>query len=142
MDEYKKKTVLFLSLHNAVRSQIAEGLLRHFRGDKFESLSAGVQASAITPLTVKVMGEIEIDISGFQSKSVDIYADRTFDYVISLYDAATEECPDFPNAQTKLKWDFPDPSKVSRSEELDLAAYRTLRDGILEKIRSELLATI
>ena len=91
-----KKKVLFLCTHNSCRSQMAEGLLRDMAGDKFEVYSAGVEPTSVHPLAKKVLQEIGIDISGQQSKSVDEFLDKEFDYVITVCDNARQTCPFFP----------------------------------------------
>jgi len=62
-----KKKLLFLCTGNSCRSQIAEGLLRHWAGEHFEVVSAGTQPQTVHPLAVKIMGEIGVDISGHGS---------------------------------------------------------------------------
>ena len=66
-----RKRVLILCTGNSARSQMAEGLLRHDAGDRFEVASAGVDPTQVRPLAIKAMNEIGIDISGHRSKSVD-----------------------------------------------------------------------
>jgi arsenate reductase len=140
MEEQEKKSVLFLSIHNSVRSQMAEGLLKHFRGDKFEAFSAGVEPTDIDPIAVQVMKEIEIDIINYRSKPIEYFNAKTFDYAISICASASEERPGYPHATTQLSWDFPDPSKMTGSEQVILDEYRKLRDNLTQKIRDDLLA--
>jgi arsenate reductase len=91
----KKKRVLILCTGNSARSQMAEGLLRHFGGDKFEVESAGVISSFVRPQAVKTMSEIGIDISSHRLKSLDEFLDEPFDYVLTVCDNAKESCPGF-----------------------------------------------
>ena len=142
MEEQQKKSVLFISIHNAVRSQIAEGLLKHFRGDRFEAFSAGVEPTDIDPIVVQIMKEIEIDVINYRSKPLEYFNAKTFDYVISICASASEDRPTYPHAVTQLSWDFPDPSKIKGTEQEILDEYRIVRDGILQKIRDDLLSTI
>ena len=65
--------MLFLCTHNSARSQMAEGLLRHLAGDRFEVMSAGTEATHVRPLAVRAMDELGIDISGQESKTLDRY---------------------------------------------------------------------
>src|SRR5918995_7288216 len=92
----EKTKVLFLCTHNSARSQIAEGLLRHLAGDRFEVMSAGTEATQVRPLTAKVMEEVEIDISGQESKTLDRYLGEPFDYVVTVCDDANEGLPVLP----------------------------------------------
>ena len=131
--------VLFLCTHNSARSQMAEGLLRHFSRGRFEACSAGTQATAVRPLAIKVMRELAIDISEQESKTLDRYLNDHFDYVVTVCDDANESCPVFPNATHRLHWSLPDPSKATGTEAAQSAAYRTVRDRLLKLIEAKLL---
>ncbi len=135
-----KKRVLFLCTHNSARSQMAEGLLRHLGGDRFEAYSAGTEATHVRPLAIGAMAEVGIDISGQQSKTLQGYLQEHFDSVITVCDAANESCPVFFGAKQRLHWSFPDPSRATGTEEEQLAMYRTVRDAIHARIVHELLA--
>ncbi|HAE84174.1 MAG TPA: protein-tyrosine-phosphatase, partial [Ktedonobacter sp.] len=91
-----KRRVLFICTHNSARSQMAEGLLRHLGGERFEVFSAGTEATLVRPLAIKAMAELGIDIAGQQSKTLDRYLDEPFDEVITVCDTAAEACPIFP----------------------------------------------
>src|SRR5205809_6311040 len=93
-----KRRVLFLCTHNSARSQMAEGLLRHLAGDRFEAYSAGTEATRVRPLAIKAMAELGIDISRQKSKTLDRYLNEPFDRVITVCDDANESCPLFPGA--------------------------------------------
>jgi arsenate reductase len=131
--------MLFLCTHNSARSQMAEGLLRHLAGDRFEVYSAGIEATHVRPLAIKAMTELGIDISGQASKTLDRYLGEPFDAVITVCDQAAEACPVFPGAKHRLNWSFPDPSKATGTEEEQLAVYREVRDDIRAHIERELL---
>ena len=131
--------VLFVCTHNSARSQMAEGYLRHLRGDAFEAVSAGTEPGALNPLAVEVMAEDGIDISGQRAKSVDDFVQQQFDYVITVCDDAREACPFFPGAARRLHWSFPDPSAAGGTREERLAVFRQVRDGIRARVK-ELLA--
>jgi arsenate reductase (thioredoxin) len=133
--------VLFLCTHNSARSQMAEGLLRHLAGDRFEAHSAGTEATRVRPLAVRAMGEMGVDISGQESKTLDRYLKEPFDYVITVCDDANEACPFFPEAANRLHWSFEDPSKAEGSEEERLAVFRSVRDRIRQRIEVDLVAT-
>ena len=132
-----KSRVLFLCTHNSARSQMAEGLLRHLAGDRFEAMSAGTEATRVRPL-VGVMEEMGIDISKQQSKTLKRYLQERFDYVITVCDDANEACPFFAG-NSRLHWSFEDPSRAEGSEEERLAVYRSVRDRIGERVQSELV---
>jgi arsenate reductase (thioredoxin) len=131
--------VLFICTHNSARSQIAEGLLRHLGGDRFEAFSAGTEATLVRPLAIKALAELGIDISGQQSKTLDRYVNEPFDDVITVCDTAAEACPIFPGAVHRRHWSFEDPSKATGSEEEQLEIYRRVRDQIRSHIEQELL---
>ena len=130
-----KKTVLFLCTGNSCRSQMAEGLLRHLAGDRFEVASAGTHPAGLNPGAVAVMQEIGIDISSHRSKRVDEYMDTRFDYVITVCDRAKETCPVFPAALSQLHWSFEDPAAAQGSAEERRAVFHRVRDEIAERIR-------
>ena len=136
-----KTRVLFLCTHNSARSQMAEGLLRHLAGARFEAMSAGTEATRVRSLAIRAMEEIGIDISSQESKTLDRYLEESFDYVITVCDDANEACPFFPGAQSRLHWSFEDPSRVEGPEEERLAIFRSVRDRIRERIEDDLVAT-
>ncbi|MGI9270813.1 MAG: arsenate reductase ArsC [Woeseiaceae bacterium] len=128
-----KKKLLFLCTGNSCRSQMAEGLCRHLRGDEFEVFSAGVEKHGLNPLAVKVMQEIGIDISGHFSKTVDELDSVTLDYVVAVCGHADETCPAFAPATKRIYRGFDDPPKLAAdaaSEDEALAHYRRVRDDI------------
>src|SRR5688572_31743613 len=112
-----KQRVLILCTGNSARSQMAEGLLRHDAGDRFEVRSAGTAPTRVRPEAVEVMKEVGIDISRHRSKSVDEFAEQEFDYVLTVCDHARETCPIFPGHTNRLHQSFKDPAIVERSEE-------------------------
>jgi arsenate reductase len=126
------KRVLFLCSHNAARSQMAEGFLRSYAGDRLEVQSAGTKATTIHPLAVRAMREVGIDISGQRSKSVDDVGEG-WDVVVTVCDA---NCPIPPRSGLKLRWSFPDPALAGGDDEERLAAFRTVRDGIQRRVKS------
>jgi arsenate reductase len=129
-----KPRVLILCTGNSARSQMAEGLLRHEAGDRFEVFSAGTRPSHVRPEAIAVMAEIGLDISGHRSKSVDEFVGQDLDFVITVCDNAKETCPVFPGAVQRLHWPFEDPAAVEGSEELRKAAFRRIRDRIHGRI--------
>ncbi len=131
--------VLFLCTHNSARSQMAEGLLRHLAGDRFEAMSAGTEATLVRPEAIAVMGELGVDISGQESKTLERYLGEPFDYVVTVCDAANEACPVFPGARSRLHWSFRDPSQATGSEEERLGVFRAVRGEIRDRIEKELV---
>lgn len=119
---------------------MAEGLLRKLGGDRFESFSAGTEATHVRPLAIRAMSELGIDISSQESKTLDRYLHEPFDAVITVCDQANEACPVFFGARERLHWSFPDPSKAEGSQEQQLEVYREVRDAIRARIEQELLA--
>jgi arsenate reductase len=132
-----KIKVLFLCVANSCRSQMAEGLLRHYYGDKFEAYSAGSKATFVHPLAIEVMKEIGVDISNHRSKLVSEFFGQSFDYVITVCgDSSKSTCPMFIGEVKRetLHWNFPDPAEAEGSLEEKLAVFRQVRDEIKKKI--------
>jgi len=129
-----KERVLILCTGNSARSQMAEGLLRHEAGDRFEVFSAGTKPTRVRQEAVAVMNEVWIDISGQRSKSVDEFIGQPFDYVITVCDNAKESCPVFPGNVQRLHWSFEDPAAVQGSEEERMGIFRNVRDQLHGRI--------
>lgn len=142
-----KTKVLFLCTHNSARSQMAEGLLRHFYGEKYEVYSAGSNPTRVHPLAIKVMAEIGIDISSHTSKSIEKFRNRDVDIVVSVCTSSpkamcpfcsspiTGDRPDIvktilPGAKRYLQHGFSDPSEVEGSDDEKTAAFRRTRDDL------------
>ena len=123
-----KRKVLILCTGNSARSQMAEGLLRHEAGDRFEVFSAGTKPSRVRPEAIEAMAELGIDISTHRSKSVDEFVGQPLDYVITVCSNANETCPVFPGATSRLHWPFDDPAAE------DTAAFSRVRDQIHARI--------
>ncbi|TKB99158.1 arsenate reductase ArsC [Pedobacter cryophilus] len=122
--------VLVLCTGNSCRSQLAEGYLTYFAGDKATIYSAGIETHGVNPRAIKVMQEDGIDISKHTSNHVDEYADIEFDYLITVCDHAKEACPYFPTKAVKLHHNFPDPAKAKGSEEEIMDEFRAVREMI------------
>jgi arsenate reductase (thioredoxin) len=125
-----KKRVLILCTGNSARSQMAEGLLRHDAGDRFEVESAGTKPSHVRHEAIAAMRELGIDISGHCSKSVEEFVGQQFDYVLTVCDNAKESCPIFPSQTVTIHHNFEDPAALQGSEEERLAAFRTVREQL------------
>lgn len=122
--------ILVLCTGNSCRSQMMEGWIRYFGGDKVEVKSAGVETHGVNPRAIKVMGESEVDISGHTSNHVDEYMGEEFDLIITVCDSAKERCPVFPSKSEQRHHNFPDPAKATGSEEEILSEFREVRDQI------------
>jgi arsenate reductase len=125
-----KKRVLILCTGNSARSQMAEGLLKHLAGDRFEVQSAGTKPGSVRPEAIAVLKEIGIDISGNRSKHVDEFGQESFDYVLTVCDNAAENCPIYPGQANRIHQSFEDPASVQGTEEDRLSAFRRVRDQI------------
>jgi len=125
--------ILFLCVHNSARSQLAEGLLRALADDRVQVFSAGSEPSFVHPLALRVLRERGIDASQHRSKSVNEFANDTFDYVITL--CAEEVCPIFLGAGHKLHWALPDPAAVQGDEATQLAAFRQTANELEKRLR-------
>ena len=130
-----KRKVLILCTGNSCRSQMAEGILRHYGNDRFEVFSAGTIPSQANPVAIRVMKEIGIDISGHRSKHVDEFKGQSFDYVITVCDNAKESCPFFPGNTKRLHWEFPDPPHDKEITEGVIEEFRKVRDMIHQKFK-------
>lgn len=126
------KNILVLCTGNSCRSQIAEGYLRQFSGARARVYSAGVETHGVNPRAVQVMAEDRIDISGHTSNHIDEYTTVPFDFVITVCDNARERCPYLPSDAKKFHYNFPDPAKVTGTEEEIMEEFRTVRDTIRE----------
>ncbi|MCA6441749.1 MAG: arsenate reductase ArsC [Sediminibacterium sp.] len=126
----KTKKILVLCTGNSCRSQIAEGYLRYFAGDKAIIYSAGVETHGVNPRAIATMQEDGIDISMHTSNNMDEYRDIDFDYVITVCDNARERCPFFPSSAQKFHHNFPDPAKAVGTEEEIMDQFREVREMI------------
>ena len=125
-----KKLILFLCTGNSCRSQLAEGIMRHVRGNEFEVFSAGTEPKGVHPLTMEVLREIGIDASGQWSKHIDELPTKDFDYIITLCNSAAQNCPVFLGKGVKMHHGFDDPAAVTGSEPDIFESFRTVRDQI------------
>lgn len=122
--------MLFICTHNSARSQMAEGLLRARYGDRYEIFSAGTKRTHVRPEALQVMEEIGIDISDHHSKTIDDLNDRRFDFVVTVCDAARENCPYLPARRQNMHHSFVDPSAATGTDEEKLKTFRQVRDAI------------
>ncbi len=128
-----KKKVLFICVHNAARSQMAEELLKKYGGDRFEVESAGYEPTSVNPLVKEVMKEEGIDLSTKITQSVfKLFQDRVFfGYVITVCDRDREkDCPIFPGVPQRFHWDLENPEDYTGTEQEKLEKVRNLKDKI------------
>ncbi|MCU7821018.1 arsenate reductase ArsC [Kitasatospora sp. DSM 101779] len=126
-------SVLFVCIHNAGRSQMAAGFLRHLAGDRVEVRSAGsMPGDRINPSAVAAMAELGIDISDQQPKVLTADAVQASDYVITM--GCGDACPYFPGKKY-LDWKLDDPAGQG------VEAVRPIRDAI-ERLVEGLIAEI
>jgi arsenate reductase len=133
-----KQRILFLCTHNSCRSQMAEGLVNHYLGDRFAAFSAGTEATRVNPLAAQVLAELGIDISKHRSKTLDEFSGEQFDYVITLCGDANEKCPLFFGGVQRVHLGFDDPSRLQGSTDEVLPEYRRVRDELRQRLTAYL----
>lgn len=129
------KNILVLCTGNSCRSQIAEGYLRHFAGDRANIYSAGIETHGVNPKAIAVMAGDGIDISAHTSNNVNEYLNIDFDLVLTVCDNAQENCPYFPTKAKKLHYNFPDPAKATGTPDEVMAEFKRVRDMIKDYSR-------
>ena len=132
-----RQSVLFLCTGNSARSLMAEALLRHEAGDRFEALSAGTDPKGVNPLTVRALQEIGVSATGLRSQPLSEYlSQRRIDCAVIVCDKANEACPaTYPFSAHRLYWPFDDPAVAVGDEAQRLAAFREVRDQIHARIK-------
>jgi len=130
-----RKRVLILCTGNSCRSQMAEGLVNHDLGGRWEARSAGtVPAGTVHPLAVQVMAEAGIDIAGAVPRHVDALLGESWDLVVTVCDSARESCPLFPRPVEQLHVSFPDPALSTGTRDGRLTVFRAVRDDIRHRL--------
>jgi len=128
-----KPIVLILCTGNSCRSQMAEGFLRQYQGDRYEVHSAGMDPKEnVHPLAVRVMRDVGIDISGHHPKSLKEYlGHRAVKHLLIVCDKANQTCPRiWPGAFTRSYMPFDDPATFEGTEEETLRVFRRVRDEL------------
>jgi len=126
-----KKSIIFLCSYNSVRSQMAEGLMRHSFGDQYNVYSAGVACGGVSPYAVAVMNDIGIDISHQRSKTLHEFKGRHFDVVVTLCDHGKEACVYcLPKGDLVLHHNFPAPNEIGLPKEELMKEFSEVRDQI------------
>ena len=135
------KRVLILCTGNSCRSQMAEGWVQAELGESWLARSAGTRpADAVHPLAIRVMAEVDIDISAEHPETVDLYIEEPWDLVITVCDAAKETCPVFPGPVETLHISFRDPAEAEGSDDELMEVFRTVRDQIRDRLLPEIQA--
>ena len=129
-------SVLFVCSHNAIRSPMAEAIMRYLHGRHVYVQSAGVRAGEVDPFAIEVMDEIGIDMARHRSRSFEQLDDDYFDLVISLSPEAQHRAVELTrHSHCDIEfWHMLDPSVVEGSRETRLDAYRALRDLLMRRI--------
>ena len=122
----KKNRVIFVCTNNSARSQMAEGILRHFHGDLYEVYSAGTEPTTVNPLAIAALKEIGIDISHHRSKGISELGGMNFDVAVTVCDRSNNNCPFVPGARISIHRSFADPD--------DEASFKKIRDEIKQWI--------
>jgi protein-tyrosine-phosphatase len=128
-------SVLFVSTGGAGRAILAEALLRHIGGTRFDAASAGTDPSPVEPFALQALEAAGIDTTGLHSSSLDEMQARTFDYVITVCDDARSVCPFFPGADQSMHWGYKSPSSVTGTDAERRAAYDRVFIDLSERIR-------
>ena len=130
-----KRRVLFLCTGNSCRSQMAEGLVKHYLKKKWKAFSAGTQpVGEVHPLAVRAMAEVGIDISDYKPKTPDKFRKKKVDLVITVCDNAAEDCPVWLGKGEVAHISFPDPAEVAGTEEEKMRVFRAVRDDIHRRV--------
>ena len=134
-----KQRVLFVSTENAARSQMAEGMLRAWAGDRYEAASAGIEPTRVSSEAVAVMAEAGVDISGQSVKGIDEFLGQPWNWVITVCETARHTCPVFPGAARTDHWSFDDPTKANGTADERLAAFQRVGDEVAARVRQLVL---
>jgi arsenate reductase (thioredoxin) len=131
------RKILFVCNGNSARSQMAEGFLRKLGGDRYEAYSGGMVAKGIHPMTIQVMDEVGIDISGQHSKTaMEYYKKTTFDVAVIVCRKAEDDCPSIAGMTRNVqRWIFEDPLRAEGTEEQKLAKFREVRDQVEARLK-------
>jgi len=131
-------SVLFACSFNSVRSPIAEGITKHLYGRKIFVDSVGVHTEAVNGYAITVMAEIGIDIRHHNTKTFDDLHDSSFDLIVTMTPEAQHRAIELTRTLSVdiEYWPTYDPTVVRGSREDILAGFRTIRDGLMEKIKT------
>lgn len=126
-----KPLVLILCTGNSCRSHMAEGFLNAAASDLLDVRSAGSKPTGyVHPLAIKVMGQVEIDLSRHHSKHMSEFLSRDVHTVITVCGYADQACPIYPGQVSRYHWGFDDPTRANATEEQILSEFRRVGDQI------------
>ena len=129
------KKILFLCTGNSCRSQIAEGIARSMFDDSYQIESAGTEKHGVNPNAIQTLKEIDIDISSYTSKTIELSRLNDFDIIITLCGDAKDKCPILDKSVKHIHWGLDDPAKF-RGDDLEIMSnFGKTRDLILSKIK-------
>jgi arsenate reductase len=132
--------VLFVCVHNAARSRMAEALLRELGGPGVEVMSAGFEPREVNPLVVEALADLGLSLPSTapQPSVFELFrAGRHFHYVIGVCDEGHgQKCPLFPGVTQRIYWSFPDPATFTGSHDEQLTRVVRVRDAIRARIES------
>lgn len=128
----EKPTVLFLCADNSTRSQLAEALLRHRAGDRFDVHSAGLDPRPVHPLVADVLRERGLETTSLEAKRIGAFLGRrSVRWAVIVGEPEEPECPKiFPFAAQTVRWPVANPTTTTDSPEAQLSALRRTRDEI------------
>jgi arsenate reductase len=133
--------VLFVCTGNSARSVMAEALLRHHGGERFEVFSAGTEPKGVNPRTLRILAEAGIDASFARSNSVNEFLGQSFDYVVTVCDQARQACPVFPGVHESLHWGYEDPAAATGTDEEQMAVFRRVFIQMAERVKQFAVVT-
>jgi len=133
-DNAVKRTILFVCIGNASRSQMAEGYVNAKMSNRYQASSAGLNPERVSRKAIVGLNEIGIDIAEHRSKSVEEFYGKEFDFVVTLCDEAEDECPHFLRGKDYIHKGFKDPCKARGTDEELLVVYRRTRDDLIKWI--------
>jgi protein-tyrosine-phosphatase len=131
-------SVLFCCTRNAIRSPMAEGILKMLHGRRIFVDSAGIRGAEVDGFAVAVMDEIGLDLTRHRAKTFDELDDTSFDLIVSLSPEAQHRAVEMTRtmaAEIEF-WNTMDPSIVEGHREARLEAYRQVRDGLMARIQA------
>jgi arsenate reductase len=118
---------------------MAEGLINHYLGDRFQAFSAGIEAKPINHLAFRVLAQVGIDITRQYSKTIDVFTGERFDHVISLCDDNDANFPLFFEGVKRVDIGFADPSRLTGTDKERMPVFQRLRDEMRDRLTAYLL---
>lgn len=130
-----KPSIIFVCTGNSCRSQIAEAMMRHLGGHVFDVYSAGTKPSGtVHPLAEAALAEAGVGVDGLRSKSLDEFAGRSFDYVVTVCGSAEKECPALQGTKATLRWPVEDPVAFADQGQAGRVKARHVREILTDRI--------